>query len=168
MNILIRDETPDDIDSIDNVVRDAFDNNEEEPQLVRLIRERRQSLISMVAVDGADIVGHVMVSPIELSTTSSYEFGGVAPLSVSPQRQRSGIGGLLMKAMIEESANINLAALFLLGNPAYYQRFGFVASHIGNEYGATDAFMHLELLTECLAGQSGTAKYVKAFQDAGA
>ena len=166
MNISIRPESNDDKLHIEHVVRSAFDNREEEPRLVSLIRERKQILISLVAVVDARIVGHVMVTPITIDKSDG--FGAIAPLSVAPDQQKTGIGSTLMEAAITESKALGLKALFLLGSPQYYPRFGFKASHIGNEYGATDAFMHLELVPGTLHGRTGTAQYVSAFNEVGA
>ncbi len=165
MNRLIRDEESGDTESISRVVRAAFGDRDGEPELVRLLRERREVLISLVAIEGSDLVGHVMISMIELETAARLRFGGLAPLSVTPSMQSVGIGSLLMSTVIARSRDLGLDALFLLGNPAYYSRFGFGSSHIGNEYGATDAFMHLELSPGCLSGLAGTARYASAFQD---
>ena len=68
-----------------------------------------------------------------------------------------------MRAAIAGARRANLAALFLLGSPKYYPRFGFVRYHIQNEYGATDAFMHLEVEPGSLQAVQATARYVRAF-----
>lgn len=163
----IRPESPSDGAAIFEVVGAAFGSTRE-ARLVDLIREREQSLISLVAVCAQGITGHVLVSPITLTGASGMACGAVAPLSVRPDAQRQGIGSLLMRAAITRSKIIGLSALFLLGNPAYYSRFGFTRSHIGNEYGAKDAFMHLELEARALVGVPGTAHYVAAFAEVGA
>lgn len=149
------------------VVRSAF-GEDTEAELVDLVRSRNEALISLVAGIDGSIVGHVLLSPIEMVPTFKGRLGGVAPLSVLPSFQNQGIGGLLMKAVISQSLSLGLDALFLLGNPAYYSRFGFATSHIQNEYGATGAFMHMELKKGCLEGATGLAKYVSAFAEVGA
>jgi putative acetyltransferase len=167
LNSLIRHETPGDIDIISQLVEAAFQSSHE-AELVSLIRSRKQSLLSLVASLEGEIVGHVMLSPIEIDTTPTGDFAGLAPLSVVPRHQGKGIGGLLMRSAIDESKKLGFKALFLLGSPDYYPRFGFSPSHIGNEYGATDAFMHLELEQGSLRSIQGIAKYVSAFQEIGA
>lgn len=54
---------------------------------------------------------------------------------------------------------------FLLGHTSYYPQFGFAPTHIGNEYGATDGFMALELKPGCLEGVRATVKYVGEFAE---
>ncbi len=163
----IRQEAPSDIEGISLVVESAFQRTLE-AQLVSLIRSREQSLLSLVAVLDGGIVGHVMLSPIELNPAPKGDFAAIAPLSVLPRHQGNGIGIMLMRSAIAESRDLGFAALFLLGSPNYYPRFGFTASHIRNEYGATDAFMHLELEAMSLQSTQGKAKYVSAFQELGA
>jgi predicted N-acetyltransferase YhbS len=168
MSIEIREERPAEFEAVERIVAAAFEDSVEESRLVGLMRERKQGLISLVARDGPELVGHVMVSPIILAPSTPLFLGGVAPLSVVPHRQIQGIGSKLMSAMIQEAKAIGLDALFLVGSPKYYPRFGFASSHIDNEYGATDAFMHLELSPGCLAKIQGKALYVSAFKEVGA
>ena len=135
----------------------------DEAILVQTIRKRGEALVELVAEDAGEVVGHVLVSPIVL--VDGLFTAAVAPLAVLPTSQGKGVGSALMRAMIALCRGMGIEALFLLGNPDYYQRFGFVASPIGNEYGATDAFMHLELTPGVLSGINGTARYVEAFSE---
>ncbi len=163
--VKIRKEEPGDEARIFEVVADAFPTDAE-AQLVDLMRSQNDILSSLVALGDEGIIGHVVVSPIRIEGVSSF-MGGIAPLSVFRAHQAKGVGSLLMEAAIEECRNIGLAALFLLGDPGYYTRFGFSRSHIGNEYGAEDGFMQLELQPDVLAGVSGVARYVDAFSESG-
>lgn len=166
VNWTIRAEEPADVGAISEVVRSAF-GDDETPCLVELIRDRDESLVSLVALSDGKVIGHVMVSPITLAGRSD-QFGGAAPLSVVPLRQRTGVGSALMLAMIDACRALGLKGLFLLGSPAYYPRFGFTRSHIGNDYDATDAFMHLSLEPGCIEALVGDATYVSAFAESGA
>jgi putative acetyltransferase len=78
-----------------------------------------------VAVDGDEIVGHVIATrgwlePLGLPVL------GLGPLGVRPARQRAGVGTVLVHALlaVAEAADERLVAL--LGSPDYYRRFGFV------------------------------------------
>ena len=165
--VTLRAESVGDHPAIAGVVAAAF-GRPEESRLVDLIRERGQALMSLVALVDDSIAGHLLVSPIQIDGADAGVWGGVAPLSVQPEYQGYGIGSALMLEMIARSKRSALAALFLLGNPDYYTRFEFQRSHIGNTYGATAAFMHLELIDGSLAGITGIAKYVEAFDEVGA
>ena len=50
---------------------------------------------------------------------------GLGPISVAPDQQGNGIGSALMNAAIEALKNLNANGSVLLGEPAYYARFGF-------------------------------------------
>jgi putative acetyltransferase len=172
----IRDAIPGDTDTIGKIVTAAFGQNAE-ACLVDRIRANDEALIELVAIESVatelvpaeqgEVVGHVLVSPIRLDTRQGGRFAGIAPLSVRPDRQGQGIGSKLMHALIERCTAQGFEAIFLLGDPSYYARFGFVQSHIGNDYGATEAFMHLEIEPGVLAGIEDTAHYVDAFDDEG-
>jgi putative acetyltransferase len=169
MTFDIRAEGPKDQKQIHQVVWSAF-SRPGEAELVRTIRSRQQSLISLVALWGDLIVGHVLLSPVTVArdfkaVTTSGNFAGIAPLSVLPQYQRQGVGSALMRATIAASRDLGLSALFLLGEPNYYGRFGFSRSHLANEYGATTAFMQLELIHGTLASTQGMVRYVSAFNE---
>jgi len=155
-------ESPGDIPAIEVLVTAAF-GGPAESKLIALIRQRKESLTSLVANDGDIVVGHVLMSSITLDGPG--KFGGIAPLAVAPAHQKSGVGSLLMNQLLLTTRDEGFDALFLLGDPAYYARFGFIPSHINSEYGADDAFQHLELRPGCLAGDRGTARYVSAFAE---
>lgn len=113
---LIRPEAPADHHAIHAVVTAAF-RREDEARLVERIRSRRESLLSRVAVIGGEVIGHVLLSPIVIDTQPNGRYAGLAPLSVTPERQSEGTGSLLMRAAIAGARRTNLAALFLLGSP---------------------------------------------------
>ena len=172
MQTVLRAPTDSQLGDIHEVVRRAF-GSETEADLVALLRQRGNSRFEAVAMVGEHVVGHIVASPIELvpapgAVLPDLAALGIAPLSVVPELQGQGIGGLLMHHLIDAARHARIDALFLLGHPGYYPRFGFARSQVGNEYGATDAFMSLELTEKCLAGLQATALYVSAFGEVGA
>ncbi len=166
--IRLRPEHDDDKRAVFEVVQSAFDDLDT-PQLVDLIRERGNARLATVAETAdAGIVGHVLASPMTFRPEQDNLLClGIAPLSVMPAYQGQGIGSLLMRHVISLARDRGVDALFLLGHPGYYPRFGFAPTHIGNEYGATDAFMGLELREGCLLGIEATVCYVPEFAETG-
>lgn len=162
----IRDAEPSDLDAITEVVTAAFGQPDEATLVARLVSEGN-AWVNLVAELEGSVVGNVMVSPIRLEPALALSCGGVAPLSVTPALHGRGIGGQLMFAMIDACRAQGIDALFLLGHAAYYPRFGFRPSRIGNEYGATDSFMDLALTPGCLDDVTGDAYYTKAFRETG-
>ncbi|MFJ9391293.1 GNAT family N-acetyltransferase [Nocardioides sp. NPDC101246] len=87
--------------------------------------------LSLVAEADGEIVGHVVATRGELAGRSAL---GLGPVSVSPARQRDGVGSALMHAVLGAADALGEPVVVLLGSPDYYGRFGFVpASSLGIE-----------------------------------
>jgi putative acetyltransferase len=146
----------------------AFDSAAE-AKLVDRLRGECGDLISLVAVDDDDIVGHILFSPVTLDTENAPKIFGLGPMAVTPECQRQGIGSALVEAGLEQCRAKGIDAVIVLGHPAFYPRFGFVpASRFGidSEFPAPDeAFMAIELTPGVLADHSGQARYHPAFSD---
>lgn len=128
------------------------------------LRATGQLVISLVAEDDGELVGHIALSPVSLAGSTGGI--GLAPLAVLPDRQRRGIGGQLIRAGLAECARAGFGWVVVLGDAAYYRRFGFVrASSLGldNEYGADENFMVQELRPEALPATAGLVRYGPAF-----
>ncbi len=159
--IIIRETLPSDFEDIAQCVFSAF-QNDGEVVLVRQLRVDNDVLIELVAEESASIVGHVVVSHLSLNPDRGLRCGGVAPLSVLPSQQSKGIGARLMEAVIEKSRSLGLDALFLLGDPAYYRRFGFQVTGVQSDYPA-EYFQAFELTHGCLRDLQTKAQYARAF-----
>jgi putative acetyltransferase len=88
-----------------------------------------------------------------------------------PDRQRQGIGSMLVKAGIDELCERNCPFIIVLGHPEYYPRFGFVpaARHgLSCQWDGIpdEAFMVLILDEISMAGVSGVARYRDEFAEA--
>ncbi|MBV9332125.1 MAG: N-acetyltransferase, partial [Alphaproteobacteria bacterium] len=83
--------------------------------------------ISLVAIEeGGALVGHIAFSPVRIAGVQGGWFG-LAPLSVSPQHQRRGIGTRLVRAGLDRLKTTGALGAVVLGEPAYYGVFGFRA-----------------------------------------
>jgi predicted N-acetyltransferase YhbS len=128
MPVVIRPETPADIPAIFAVTEAAFRTAAHsagtEQFIVNALRGAGALAVSLVAeVDGA-VVGHVAVSPVSVSDGSTGWYG-LGPISVLPGHQRQGIGSRLMRAALQALRDRQAAGCMLVGDPAYYRRFGF-------------------------------------------
>ena len=162
-----RPEAPSDHEAIARVIRDAF-GGEDEVRLVDNLRDSGHLLLSMVAEEDGAIVGHIAYSPMTVdSDTASYNAICLAPLAVTPSRQKQGVGGDLMRASLDELRATSGGAVFLLGHPSYYPRFGFrPAREFGIHYqDDRDAFMALELTPGALDNVTGTAHFSPEFAE---
>lgn len=124
----IRPERPDDAPFIAGVVERAFATEEHssrtEQFIVRELRRAGALSVSLVAVEAETIVGHVAFSPVTISD-GTLQWYGLGPVAVEPSRQSQGIGTAFIRAGIEKLIALNAAGCVVLGDPAYYGRFGF-------------------------------------------
>ena len=95
-----------------------------EVQIVERLRADGDLTLSLVAEDGERIVGHVAVSPVTISDGNAGWYG-LGPISVLPAHQREGVGLRLMQRAIADLRKMGARGIVLLGEPAYYSRFGF-------------------------------------------
>ena len=121
--MIIRPETPADDDAIRRVNDEAFGSTSE-GDLVAAIRasDRFVPDLSLVAVSGDQILGHVISSYVDVETKRVLQVG---PLAVAPSNQRQGVGSALMYETIRIADERGEPLLLIEGNPAYYGRFGF-------------------------------------------
>lgn len=139
MTIRLRHETPDDIAAIEAVTMAAFANaphtSHTEQFIVRALRAANELTLSIVADEHGQIVGHLALSPVAITDDHGHKtegWYGLGPISVLPARQGQGIGSRLMQQALAELRTQHAAGCVLLGEPAYYARFGFQA-HTGLE-----------------------------------
>jgi putative acetyltransferase len=118
--MIVRKEELRDRAAIYDVVRAAFGQTAE-AMLVDQLRADGDSIISLVAGDHACIIGHVMLSRMK----APFRALGLAPLSVRLDCQRSGIGSLLVREALTRARRESWDAVFVLGDPGFYRRFGF-------------------------------------------
>ena len=180
----IRLEQPGDADGIRDTNEQAFGS----PLEARLVDSLRAAAapteadalryVSLVATLDERVVGHILFTPVTIEPPVDLEvrlkpdatfrrIAGLAPMAVHPDHQRSGIGGQLLRAGLEECRRSGYAAVVVLGHPEYYPRFGFVPAHT---FGLTcefpsppEAFMAVELEPGGLRGMRGLVRYLPQF-----
>lgn len=186
-------ETPRDQDAIREVHERAFGRSEEARIVARVRRtERFVPELSLVARSGGVVVGHALFSRIDVRPAAAVEhdaFAGdheaplgehgrpvvvpaggsrrvlaLGPVGVEPRRQRQGIGTALINYGLEAIARAGEGCVVVLGDPAYYGRFGFAAS----ERFGVRPFWHAMMVLD-LGGASalrgGEIAYPDAFAD---
>lgn len=166
--MLIRAEKENDREAVFAVNVSAFETPSE-ATLVDVLREQAQPVVSLVAEDNGNVVGHIMFSPVFLSGNPDLNVMGLAPMAVAPERQRKGIGSALVRAGLEQCRQLGFVAVVVLGHPEYYPRFGFSpSSRFGIDSGyevPEEVFMAMELEPEALSGKTGRVKYHPAFSN---
>jgi putative acetyltransferase len=168
MEISIRPEEPLDAAAIRRVLEAAFPTAAE-ARLVDLLRAGEHLLVSLVALADGQIVGHIAFSPIEVGETSAEGLGvGVAPVAVHPSFERQGIGSRLISEGLAVCERAGYGFVVVLGAPEFYRRFGFIPADqrsLGNEYGANEEFMVLELRKGTIPENGGVVKYGPEFSE---
>jgi len=127
MNIRLAQET--DLDSILKVVETAF-SDEENQVIMNFVQELSSentspSIKSLVAEVDNQVIGYVSYSPILLKSDSSIVGYILAPLAVSPEHQKQGVGSNLINFGIDLLTKDGVWVLLVYGDPAFYGRFGF-------------------------------------------
>jgi predicted N-acetyltransferase YhbS len=124
----IRAERPSDAAAIRAVTIAAFESSpyghNGEAGIVDALRADGALTLSLVVLEGDKVLGHAAFSPV--TAFSPVEgWVGLGPLSVAPDAQRRGLGAGLVRAGLERLRAAGAAGCVVLGDPAYYGRFGF-------------------------------------------
>jgi putative acetyltransferase len=130
--VLIRRETARDADVIRAITTAAFARPGQPPGEIvpeaRLVDELRASpawlppLSLVAAMPAGEVIGHVLCTRGYVSQAPVLALG---PLTVRPDHQRRGAGSALMPAILGAADALGEPLIALLGDPAYYCRFGF-------------------------------------------
>ncbi len=165
MNPIIRPETPADTAVISHLTREAFTgdphSNGNESRIIELLRGSGGLTVSLVAEAKGRVIGHAAASPVTLSD-GTMDWFGIGPVSVRPEHQRCGIGTILMQGLLDQLRANNAAGCVVLGDPAFYRRFGF-QSHPGLILPGVPPEYFQALLYRGRVPQ-GTVAYHQAFQ----
>ena len=159
--VLIRPETAEDLDVIDEVNRLAF-GSETEVQHVRDLRNGNYAVLSLVADVAGEIVGHCMFSRMSLGDSPAIALG---PVAILPEHQRQGIGKKLIEQGLRTCKEQGHERVIVLGHAEYYPKFGFSAEltkNIDHPF-SPDTFMALELVPGAMNCVQGRAIYPPPF-----
>lgn len=169
----IRREEPDDTRAINDITAAAFAKPGqppgEEPPEARLVTELRDSAawlpaLSLVATTPAgEVIGHVLCTRAHVGQAPVLALG---PLTVRPDSQQRGVGSALMHAVLGAADALGEPLVALLGDPAYYGRFGF---RLSSEYQITPPepgwrpYFQVRLLTGHRPELRGAFRYAEPF-----
>jgi len=164
--MIVRDERPSDIEQIDALTTRAFEpmpfSSGSEAGIIRSLRESRDLTVSLVAEDNGVVVGHVAFSPITVDGVHEGWFG-LGPLSVEPDRQREGIGRILVQRGLEAMSQRGARGVALIGDPRLYCRFGFESDGLLTYKNLDTGLVQRIIL--CGAGPQGELRFAASFED---
>ncbi|BFT72175.1 GNAT family N-acetyltransferase [Paenibacillus sp. P36] len=150
---------------------EAFGHREDEAQLVERIRASEGFIpeLSIVAEMNHQIVGHILLSKAHVvDEDKEHEVIALAPIAVKPDFQKQGVGAQLILEGIRKTKDLGYGAIFLIGHPSYYPKFGFVpARTFGFELKQfqvpDEVFMVCEIIEGYLKDWSGELRYPDSF-----
>lgn len=119
----IRESRRSDTAGIKQLYGDAFPDEDLVPLVSKLL-DLGQSVISLVGIRKNAIVGHISFTVCHVEGGKS-KVALLAPLAVTPILFRQGIGSTLVQTGFNHLKNSKICCVYVLGDPAYYSRFGF-------------------------------------------
>ncbi|MEV4640266.1 N-acetyltransferase [Actinoplanes sp. NPDC049548] len=136
------------------VLTAAFETDAE-ARLVDALRDSAAWLpaLSVVAEEDGRIVAHALLSRIAVGADPALALG---PVAVLPAEQRRGLGAAVIRDVLRRAADAGERLVLVLGDPAYYRRFGFVPA---TPYGITSPWSGLGDAWQMLALAGTEAHY---------
>jgi len=174
--VRIREERPADFPLIHRLTEVAFEPMEfsdgSEPGIIDRLRAAGDLKLSLVAEHKANdsgddsgnysgiIIGHVAFSAVVVGEFDKGWYG-LGPVSVHPDHQRKGIGGLLIEHGLQMLRETDAQGCVLVGDPAYYSRFGFKSDSSIQYEDLPGKFVHWMSFGDVIP--SGEVEYAPAF-----
>ncbi|PJM87860.1 GNAT family N-acetyltransferase [Achromobacter ruhlandii] len=149
-------ETPDDIDAIFTLTQQAFADHPHSQQtegyIIDALRAAGALTLSLVAREDGRAVGHIAFSPVAISDGAA-DWHGLGPVAVLPAMQGRGIGAALIEAGLAALKARAAARPVVMGDPAYYTRFGFTATPALTYPGVPPAYFMAQAFTRPARGE---------------
>jgi putative acetyltransferase len=127
--MILRPETTRDFDGIREVNIVAFRGQPYSQQTEHLVVEALRAAdaleLSLVAESNGEVVGHIAFSAAGIGDSASIGWFLLGPLAVRPARQGEGIGRALVETGLAALRSRGACGCVLVGDPAFYRRFGF-------------------------------------------
>jgi len=122
--LTVRESTRDDLAAIETLYPEAFPDEDLLPVVRDLLGDTAIAM-SLVGTIGTQVAGHAIFTKCGV-TGSSVDASLLGPLAVAPRWQRQGIGSALVRAGLRRLGGAGVQRVFVLGDPAYYRRLGFL------------------------------------------
>jgi len=124
--IEIRESAPNDVASIEALYPEAFPDEDLLPLVGELLGQA-PIVLSLVAIADNAVAGHVIFTTCGV-VGKTEKLALLGPLAVAPARQRQGIGDAIVREGFRRVEGAGASEVYVLGDPAYYRRFGFEPS----------------------------------------
>ena len=161
----IREEAPGDEAAVASLTALAFagapHSDGTEPAIIARLRAKGDLALSLIAEENGRLLGHAAFSPVTIEGRHGGWFG-LGPVSVLPERQGTGVGSALIRCGLDRLRDAGASGCVVLGDPAFYGRFGFVAD-AGLRYPGPPA-EYFQRLVFTGDPPRGTVAYATAFE----
>jgi predicted N-acetyltransferase YhbS len=168
--LVLRPEQEADFPAIYDLVRVAFQtarvSSGDEQNFVNRLRAGGNYIpaLALVAADKGGLVGHIMLTRTCIDTAvGDQPLLLLGPLAVVLARRGAGLGSQLVREALRRAEAMGYTTVILVGDPAYYSRFGFEpSSHFGisNTNGIPDAnVLAYELVSGALRHLEGAISF---------
>lgn len=165
-NFIVRQTTTADYSTVYDLIKTAFESAEhrdgDEQDFAVGLRNGTGYIpeLDLVAEHDGRIIGHILFTKTYVTRPdgSRYNTLLVAPLSVLIEYRSMGAGSALMQEGFRIAQTRGYESAFLIGDPNYYQRFGYTLTHlhgINHESMPKEYLMVKELVTGALNGVTG-------------
>jgi len=168
IDVALRPEAADDAIAIRALLEDAFGGSAE-AVLVERLRASGEMVLALVAVASPDaVVGFIAFVRLKIETADGSRAGiALAPLAVGKAHQRRGIGSALVREGIARLVASHEEIVLVLGDPAFYERFGFSVEEASAFTSRYQGPHLMALALTATAPNAGKLHYPAAFDDLG-
>ncbi|HEY8949568.1 MAG TPA: N-acetyltransferase [Rhizomicrobium sp.] len=142
----------------------TYGSGDGEAALIAKLRADGDVAVELAAMANGEIVGHVLFSRLTVEP-ATLKVAALAPVSARIDRQKSGIGSALIREGLARCKALDFDAVTVLGDVAYYERFGFSleAAQVFDCAYAGPHFQAMELREHALSVGRWRLEYPKAF-----
>lgn len=123
----IRPSSQNDLSAIHDLYCDAFPNENLLP-LVQDLLNLSDEVLSLVCENASTLTAHILFTKCRIDGMEATA-ALLGPLAVATPLQRMGLGTQLIRNGLHRLKDDLIEYVFVLGDPAYYQRFGFTAEN---------------------------------------
>ena len=172
-NITIRQENPNDYNTINDLLIKAFATLEESDHLEHLLVKRLRTsnayipALALVAECNNIIVGHIVFTQLTIGDNHQHRALALAPVCTLPEYQKNGIGSALINHGLNLAKELKFDSVIVMGHQDYYPKFGFTPAarySISAPFSIPDElFMVLELAANSLENITGCVHYATEF-----
>ena len=158
--LVVRNSKTVDMDDIAALHRDGY-GRENEADIALKMLDSDTPTLSLVADSGKLVIGHILLTEIRAPVKAMM----LTPLAVSGNYRELQVGSTLVRHALKSAAKRRIEAIFVPGDPLFYERFGF-SSASADPFSVKwqgPRFLAVELKDKALSSKKGKIEVPEAF-----